>query len=174
MEQFAHDGDDNLLGFLAVGDKPIGEGFEQWIEDAGVHGGHVEGAPQVDGADLGDRRADAPGDAALVVARRIPTHPAIRTARLAVWFEPTEHMHWLGLRSIVEVTSTRDTRGTNSVEKRDYLTCHKPMAEKLLGLVRGIGALRTAATGSWTSRSIYCGRTKPSTAEALSPPLENQ
>lgn len=52
------------------------------------------------------------------------------------WFPPSERKHWLGLRSIVEVTATRDTGKKTSVEKRYYLTSHKPEAEKLLGLVR--------------------------------------
>ena len=54
MEQFAHDGDDDLFGLFAVFEQPVGEGFEQWIEHAGGHGGHEETPPEVDGSDLGD------------------------------------------------------------------------------------------------------------------------
>jgi len=53
------------------------------------------------------------------------------------WFEPNERKHWLGLRSVVEVTSTRElSNGSKSTEKRYYLTSHAPDAEKLLDLVR--------------------------------------
>lgn len=53
------------------------------------------------------------------------------------WFEPDERKHWLGLRSVVEVTSTRELNsGDKSSEKRYYLTSHAPDAEKLLDLVR--------------------------------------
>jgi len=62
---------------------------------------------------------------------------SIRVTDYLDWFEPAERKHWLGLGSIVEVTSTRDTGKTSSEEKRYYLTSHQPEAEKLLGLVRG-------------------------------------
>ena len=53
------------------------------------------------------------------------------------WFEPDERKHWLGLRSVVEVTSTRElNNGSKSTEKRYYLTSHAPEAQKLLDLVR--------------------------------------
>lgn len=53
------------------------------------------------------------------------------------WFEPDERKHWLGLRSVVEVTSIRElNNGTTSKEKRYYLTSHAPDAQKLLDLVR--------------------------------------
>ena len=53
------------------------------------------------------------------------------------WFEPDERKHWLGLRSVVEVTSTRElNNGNKSNEKRYYLTSHAPDAQKLLDLVR--------------------------------------
>jgi predicted transposase YbfD/YdcC len=53
------------------------------------------------------------------------------------WFEPDERKHWLGLRSLVEVTSTRElNNGSKSTEKRYYLTSHAPDAQKLLDLVR--------------------------------------
>ena len=53
------------------------------------------------------------------------------------WFEPDERKHWLGLRSVVEVTSTRElNNGSKSTEKRYYLTSHAPDAQKLLDLVR--------------------------------------
>lgn len=53
------------------------------------------------------------------------------------WFEPDERKHWLGLRSVVEVTSIRElNNGSKSTEKRHYLTSHAPDAQKLLDLVR--------------------------------------
>jgi predicted transposase YbfD/YdcC len=53
------------------------------------------------------------------------------------WFEPDERKHWLGLRSVVEVTCTRElNNGNKSNEKRYYLTSHAPDAQKLLDLVR--------------------------------------
>jgi predicted transposase YbfD/YdcC len=53
------------------------------------------------------------------------------------WLEPDERKHWLGLRSLVEVTSTRElNNGSKSTEKRYYLTSHAPDAQKLLDLVR--------------------------------------
>jgi hypothetical protein len=57
VEEFAHDGDDDLFGFLAVFEEPVGEGFEEGIEDAGGHGGHEEAASEVDGTDLGTKRS---------------------------------------------------------------------------------------------------------------------
>ena len=62
-------GDDDLFGFLAVCQEAVGEGFEQWVEDAGGHGGHEQATPEVHGADLGDGRAGPPRGAALVVLR---------------------------------------------------------------------------------------------------------
>ena len=54
------------------------------------------------------------------------------------WLEPQERKDWLGLRSVIEVTSTRElTDGNTSLEKRYYLTSHAPVAaEKLLELIR--------------------------------------
>jgi predicted transposase YbfD/YdcC len=53
------------------------------------------------------------------------------------WIEPAERKHWLGLRSVVELTSERElTNGERTTEKRYYLTSHAPDAEKLLDLVR--------------------------------------
>ena len=52
------------------------------------------------------------------------------------WFEPAERKHWLGLRSLVDITSTREIKGQASIEKRYYLTSHAPEAEKLGELVR--------------------------------------
>jgi hypothetical protein len=34
------------------------------------------------------------------------------------WFEPAERKHWLGLRTLVEMTSTRQLKGQTSTEKR--------------------------------------------------------
>lgn len=51
-------------------------------------------------------------------------------------FEPSERKHWLGLRSLVEITSTRQLKGQTSTEKRYYLTSHAPDAEQLGGLAR--------------------------------------
>jgi predicted transposase YbfD/YdcC len=52
------------------------------------------------------------------------------------WFEPAERKHWLELRSLVEITSSRQFKGETSIEKRYYLTSHAPEAELLGGLVR--------------------------------------
>ena len=52
------------------------------------------------------------------------------------WFEPAERKRWLGLRSTVEVTSTRETKGAASVGKRHCLTSYAPHAERLGELVR--------------------------------------
>jgi predicted transposase YbfD/YdcC len=52
------------------------------------------------------------------------------------WFEPSERKHWLGLRSLVEITSTRWLNGETSTEKRHYLTSHAPDAELLGDLIR--------------------------------------
>ena len=52
------------------------------------------------------------------------------------WFEPAERKHWLGLRSLVEITSTRQLKGQTSTEKRYYLTSHAPDAEQLGRLAR--------------------------------------
>ena len=40
MDEFTHDSDDDLLGLFAIGLKSIAKFFEQWVEDAGIHGGH--------------------------------------------------------------------------------------------------------------------------------------
>ena len=52
------------------------------------------------------------------------------------WFEPTERKHWLGLRSLVEITSIREHQGETSTEKRYYLSTHAAEAVKLGDLVR--------------------------------------
>ena len=53
------------------------------------------------------------------------------------WIEPAERKHWLGLRTLVEVTSYRELKsGKTSTEKRYYLTSRAPVAEELLGLIR--------------------------------------
>lgn len=54
--------------------------------------------------------------------------------RVLDWFEPAERKHWLGLRSLVEITSTRQIKGETSIEKR--LTSHAPDAELLDSPVR--------------------------------------
>lgn len=69
MEQLAHDGDDDLPGFLAVLLEPVAEGFEQRVVHPCGHGGHEHGAPQVHGADLGDGGLAPARCAAFVVAR---------------------------------------------------------------------------------------------------------
>lgn len=48
VEEFAHDGDDDLLWRFAVGLEAISEFFEQWVVDAGGHGWHEESSPEVD------------------------------------------------------------------------------------------------------------------------------
>lgn len=64
-------------------------------------------------------------------------HRSIKVTDYLDWLEPAERKHWLGLRSVVEVTSTRELNsGSKSIEKRYYLTSHAPEAEKLLDLVR--------------------------------------
>ena len=45
MKKFAHDGDDDLFGFLAVCQEAVGKGFEQWIENPGGHGGYEQATP---------------------------------------------------------------------------------------------------------------------------------
>ena len=60
----------------------------------------------------------------------------VRVTDYLDWFEPAERKHWLGLRSLVEITSTREIKGQTSIEKRYYLTSHAPEAEKLGDLVR--------------------------------------
>ncbi len=52
------------------------------------------------------------------------------------WFEPAERKHWLGLRSLVEITSIRGHKGEISTEKRYYLSTHAAEAAKLGDLVR--------------------------------------
>lgn len=53
------------------------------------------------------------------------------------WIEPAERKHWLGLRTLVEITSSRElNNGKASTEKRYFLTSRAPVAEELLGLVR--------------------------------------
>lgn len=48
VEQFAHDGDDDLLGRFAVEFESFRELLKQRVEDARGHGGHEESAPQPD------------------------------------------------------------------------------------------------------------------------------
>ncbi|MGL5019801.1 MAG: hypothetical protein ACRDBP_16820 [Luteolibacter sp.] len=52
------------------------------------------------------------------------------------WFEFTERKHWLGLRSLVEITRTRQLKGQTSTEKRYYLTSRTTDAELLGRLER--------------------------------------
>lgn len=61
---------------------------------------------------------------------------AVRVTDYLDWFEPAERKHWLGLRSLVEISSTREIKGGTSIEKRYYLTSHAPDAERLGDLVR--------------------------------------
>jgi len=61
----------------------------------------------------------------------------VRATDYLDWFEPTERKHWLGLRSLVEITGSREIRGETSIEKRYYLTSHAPEADKLGDMVRG-------------------------------------
>jgi len=63
-------------------------------------------------------------------------HRTVRVTDYLDWFEPAERKHWLGLRSLVEITSTRQIKEDVSIEKRYYLTSHKPEAEKLSDMVR--------------------------------------
>ena len=72
MEQFAHDGDDDLFGFLAVFQEPVGEGFEQGVEDPGGHRWHEKSVPEAHGADLGNGGARLARGAAGVVLRGEP------------------------------------------------------------------------------------------------------
>ena len=46
-EQFSHDGDEGLNGFLASGDQMLSEGSEVWLPAASDQGRHVEGRAQV-------------------------------------------------------------------------------------------------------------------------------
>jgi predicted transposase YbfD/YdcC len=53
------------------------------------------------------------------------------------WMDPSERKHWLGLRTLLEITSYRELKGGKaSTEKRYYLTSRPPAAEELLGLAR--------------------------------------
>jgi hypothetical protein len=53
------------------------------------------------------------------------------------WIEPAERKYWLGLRTLVEITTSRELKtGTASMEKRYYPTSRAAEAEELLGLVR--------------------------------------
>ena len=54
VEEFSHDRDDDLLGWFSVGDEPVSEGLEWWVEDSRVHCREEESAPQRSGADLRD------------------------------------------------------------------------------------------------------------------------
>jgi predicted transposase YbfD/YdcC len=63
-------------------------------------------------------------------------HRVVKVTDYLDWFDPADRKHWLGLRSLVEVTSTRILKGETSTEKRYYLTSHAPDAEKLGDLVR--------------------------------------
>jgi hypothetical protein len=53
-------------------------------------------------------------------------HRLVKATDYLDWFEPAERKHWLGLRSLVEITSIRQLKGETSVEKRYYLTSHGP------------------------------------------------
>lgn len=61
---------------------------------------------------------------------------SVRVTDYLDWIDPAERKQWLALRSLVEITSTREITGQTSTEKRYYLTSHLPDAEKLGGLVR--------------------------------------
>lgn len=63
-------------------------------------------------------------------------HRVVKVTDYLDWFEPAERKHWLGLRSLVEITSTRQLKGETSIEKRYYLTSHGPDAELLGSLIR--------------------------------------
>ena len=63
-------------------------------------------------------------------------HRVVKVTDYLDWFEPSERKYWLGLRSLVEITSTRILKGETSTEKRYYLTSHAPDSEKLGDLVR--------------------------------------
>lgn len=54
------------------------------------------------------------------------------------WINKNEHDSWLGIKSIVCVEAHREeiSTGNKSVQKRYYITSHKPNAEKLAGLIR--------------------------------------
>ncbi|MDB9741602.1 ISAs1 family transposase, partial [Akkermansiaceae bacterium] len=54
------------------------------------------------------------------------------------WIDKNERESWLGLKSLVCVESHREdiSSGKSSVEKRYYLTSHKPDAQKLQKLIR--------------------------------------
>lgn len=63
-------------------------------------------------------------------------HRVVKATDFLDWFEPAERKHWLGLRSLVEITSTRQLKGETSIEKRYYLTSHDPEAARLGDLIR--------------------------------------
>ena len=45
MNEFSHDGDDDLFLVFTVCLKSISELFEEWIEDSRVHCGHEKSTP---------------------------------------------------------------------------------------------------------------------------------
>ena len=47
MEEFSHDGDDDLLPLFPVLLQSISELFEERIEDARIHCGHEEGTAKM-------------------------------------------------------------------------------------------------------------------------------
>jgi predicted transposase YbfD/YdcC len=62
---------------------------------------------------------------------------SIKVTNYIDWIDAVERKEWLGLRSLIEITSSRELKnGKSSTEKRYYLTSHAPDAEKLLDLVR--------------------------------------
>ena len=63
-------------------------------------------------------------------------HRVVKVTDYLDWFEPSERKHWLGLRSLVEITSTRQHKGETSLEKRYYLTSHAPEALLLGDMIR--------------------------------------
>jgi predicted transposase YbfD/YdcC len=52
------------------------------------------------------------------------------------WLDPAERKEWLGLSSLIEVTSQRELKGQTSIEKRYYLTSHRAEAFNLSRLIR--------------------------------------
>jgi len=49
------------------------------------------------------------------------------------WFPPSERKHWLGLRSIVEVTATRDTGNTAQNLALNLLRADKTVKDTIRG-----------------------------------------
>jgi hypothetical protein len=41
-------------------------------------------------------------------------HRVVKVTDYLDWFEPSERKHWLGLRSLVEITSTRSLKGVRA------------------------------------------------------------